>query len=80
MSLTKDDVLKKLILRASDGLVLQVYARMQADRFPRNGSHSGSDPVKSWIDLVLEAVREGAVTIEEGAILLYESDPWNRWS
>lgn len=70
---TKDEVLKKLIARASDSLVLEVYARIQADWRtwpPRWGTRPGA--VKSWTELVEAAVREGTLAAEEGAFLLRE--------
>lgn len=70
--LTRDDVMKKLIIRASDGLVLEVYARIQADRNPWGTQWIGPGEIKTWAELVDAALREGALTIEEGALLLLE--------
>jgi hypothetical protein len=73
MSFTKDEVLKKMITRASDGLVLDVYARIQQDRRPWGDQWIRPGAVKSWTELVHEALREGALTIEEAAFLLVET-------
>lgn len=71
---TKDEILKKLIIRASDNLVLEVYARIEADRrtwHPPWGARSGA--AKSWAELVAAAVAERTLAPEEGAILLEEA-------
>lgn len=72
LPLTKEEVLKKLITHASDSLVFDVYARIQGDR--RAGGLQWSRPggLKSWTQLVSEAVWEGALTIEEAALFLME--------
>jgi len=72
-SLTKDEVLKKLITRASDPLVRDVYARIQQDRRPWGDQWIRPGAVKSWTELLNDALREGALTIEEAAFLLVET-------
>jgi hypothetical protein len=72
MALRKDEVLKKLIARASDSLVLDVYARIQEDRRVWGGQWVRPGGVKSWTELVTEALQEGALTIEEAAFFLVE--------
>ncbi len=72
MSFTNDGLLKKLITRASDSLVLDVYARIQEDRRAWGSQWIRPGAVKSWAELVHEALREGALTIEEAAFLLVE--------
>ncbi len=70
----KDEVLRKLLARASDGLVLEAYARIEADRkrwrVPR-GTRPGA--VKTWTDLMDAAVREGTLTPAEAILLLGET-------
>jgi len=73
MTFTKDGILKKLITRTSDSLVLDVYARIQEDRRPWGIQWIRPGAVKSWTELVSESLREGALTIEEGAFLLLET-------
>lgn len=73
MAFTKDEVLKKLITRASDNLVLDVYARIQQDRRPWGDQWIRPGAVKTWSELMNEALREGALTIEEAAFLLMET-------
>jgi len=73
MAFTKDEVLKKLITRASDNLVLDVYARIQQDRRPWGDQWIRPGAVKTWSELMNEALREGALTIEEAAFLLVET-------
>jgi len=73
MSFTKDEVLKKLLTRGSDSLVLDLYARIQEDRRPWGIQWIRPGAVKSWTELVSESLREGALTIEEGAFLLLET-------
>ena len=73
MAFTKEEILKKLITRASDGLVLDVYARIQEDRRLWGIQWIRPGAVKSWTELVDEALREGALTIEEAASLLMET-------
>lgn len=72
MSFTRDEVLKRLITQASDSLVLDVYARIQEDRRPSGSQWIRPGAVKSWTELVHEALREGALTIEEAAFFLLE--------
>lgn len=70
----KDEVLKKLISRASDGLVLEVYARIEADRTRWRvpwGTRPGA--VKSWTELMDAAVREGTLTPAEAILLFGET-------
>lgn len=73
--LTKDKVLMKLITEVSDGLLLEVYTRIQADRMPSGARWDRSGSVKSWTALVDAAVSEGALTAEEAALLLLEIGP-----
>lgn len=70
--LTKDEVMRNLITRASDSLVLEVYARIQADRRPWGAQWIAPGAVKTWGELVYAALREGALTAEEAAFLLDE--------
>ncbi len=72
ISLTQDEVLKKLITRASDSLVLDVYARMREDRRLRGSERIRTGAAKSWTELVNEALREGALTVEEAALVLLQ--------
>ncbi len=73
MSFTRDEILKKLITRASDSLVLDVYARIQQDRRVWGGQRIRREGVKSWTEVVSDALRERALTIEEAALLLEET-------
>jgi hypothetical protein len=73
MSFTQDEILKKLITRASDRLVLDVYARVQEDWRPWGILRLWPGGLKSWVELASEALREGALTIEEAAFLLVET-------
>ena len=73
ISFTRDEILKKLVTRASDSLVLDVYARIQEDRRAWGTQWIRPGAVKSWTELVDEALREGALTIEEAASLLMET-------
>ncbi len=73
IAFTKDEVLKRLITRASDSLVLDVYARIQEDRRPWGNQWIKPGEVKSWTELAHEALRERALTIEEAAFLLVET-------
>lgn len=66
------EMLKKLIARRSDSLVLDVYARIQEDRRPWGRQWIRPGAVKSWTELVSESLREVALTIEEAAFLLVE--------
>jgi len=73
ISFTRDEILKKLVTRASDSLVLDVYARIQEERRPWGSQWIRPGAVKGWAELVHEALREGALTIEEAAYLLLET-------
>ncbi len=70
--LTRDVVWKKMIAKASNSLILDFYARIDEDRKPWEVQLIRPDGVKSWEELVLAAVREGALAIEEAAVLLAE--------
>jgi hypothetical protein len=70
MSFTREEILKKLITRASDSLVLDIYARIEGDRRAWGSQWIRPGGMKSWTELVTEALREGALTIEEAAFLL----------
>lgn len=73
--LTKVKVLMKLITQASDNLLLEVYARIQADRMASGTRWGRSGSVKSWTALVDAAVSEGTLTAEEAALLLLKMGP-----
>ncbi len=73
--LTRDEILKRMITRASNSLILDVYARIEEDWKPWGVQLIRPDVVKSWEELVVAAVREGALAIEEAALLLDEVKP-----
>ncbi len=70
--LTRDAVWKRMITKASNSLILDFYARIDEDRKPWEVQLTQPDGVKSWEELVVAAVREGALAIEEAAVLLAE--------
>jgi hypothetical protein len=67
------DILGKLIARRPDSLLLDVYARVQEDRRLWGSQWIRPGAVKSWIELVNDALREGALTMEEEAFLPVEN-------
>ncbi len=63
------DILTKLVMNGSDGLVHAMYRRLRADRAPGPPSHPLGRPVMSWRELADQAMAEGVLAPGDARVL-----------
>lgn len=70
------ELIRRLITHASDDLVEEIYRRILSDK-QIEGDQRPSEKLtaKSWEQITGQAVKEGILTEEEGALLLDDPVP-----
>lgn len=63
-------VFKRIVTKASEPLVLDLYRRILADRHPASTGMSMDGKLKSWRDLLLQIRHEGLLNRSESAAIL----------
>lgn len=63
-------VLKRIVTRASDPLVLDLYRRIRADRHRTSTVTVINGKLKSWQELLLQIRQEGLLNRSESAAIL----------
>ncbi len=63
------DIVSKLVLSGSDGLVHALYQRIRADRGAGSTLLPGARPARSWPEIADQAVAEGVLTPREARLV-----------
>lgn len=68
----REELVRRLILQASDDLVRAIYRRIVVDQEQKPLNRGGKEGLTSWEELVSRAIQEGVLNREEAVHLLKE--------